>query len=193
MKKIIILFVIISIFGFISCSSTPKRLDTEKDMIADTGELTLLELEKTANRLAKMISTHFKENPNPNGIFIALLPTKNDTSEQLPVTGFDNTLLNELRKNGIFTVRVETREKALAEIQFSQTGLTDKPLSVGKMKSPNFFIRTDITESMYSSSGKKIVEQIINTELISVESQIMVWGDKVAYRKRAVSSGGTGW
>lgn len=193
-KSIIPMLSVLGLFlFFMSCASTPKRLDIGKDMVADSGELTLAELENTANKLAKQISDYFKQNPQPDGIFVALLPTKNETSEMIPVNVFDNTLLNELRKNGIFAVRTETRTQSLTEIQFGMTGMAENPLSVGKMKSPNYFVRTDITETMYRSSGDKIVEQAINTELINVSSQIMAWGDKILFRKKAVSSGKTGW
>ncbi|MDD5065745.1 MAG: penicillin-binding protein activator LpoB [bacterium] len=178
---------------FIGCSSTPKKLDTNEDMLADTGELTLIELQKSAVRIGKTIGEYFKKNPNPDGVFVALLPTKNDTSEQIAVDVYDNTLVSELRKNGIFTVRTATRNQALSEIQFSQTGLTDKPLSVGKMKSPNYFVKTDINESMFRHSGDRIVEQAINTEMIEVTTQIAAWSDRVTYRKKAVSGSGTGW
>jgi len=194
MKKVIYFcFIAMSIVFFIGCASTAKRLDTEKDLVADTGELTSSELQKAAVLLAKKIVDYFKKHPSKDGIFVALLPTKNDTSDQLPVKDFDNTLVNELRKGDVFTILTETRKQSLKEIEFSMTGLTEKPLSVGKMKSPNFFIKTDITENMYRHKGDKIVEQVINIELVNVETQVAVWGDRIKYRKKAVSPGGLGW
>lgn len=195
MKKylIIVLLILTVSLGFINCSSTPERLDAMEDIVADSGELTRIELEKSAKRIAVNIGQHFKKNPKKDGVFVALLPTKNNTSEQISTDVFDNNLVNELRRNNVFTVRTETRSQALSEIEFSMSGLTEKPLSLGKMKSPNFFVRTDIIENMFKSSGDKIVEQVINTELIDLETQIVVWGDKSVYRKKAISSGGTGW
>lgn len=176
-----------------ACSSTPKRLDVNKDLVADSGELTAVELEKSAVKVAKSISDYYAKNPQKDGLFVALLPTKNNTSEQIQVDVFDNTLVNELRKKNVFTVRTATRTQALSEIEFSMSGLAEKPLSLGKMKSPNFFIKTDINESMYKSSGDRIVEQVINTELIEVTTQIMAWSDRLVYRKKAVSGRGAGW
>jgi len=183
----------VSFFFFSGCASTGKRLDANKDIVADSGELTRIELERSAERLAKDIGAHFKKNPNKNGVFVALLPTKNNTSEQLSTDVFDNNLVGALRKNGVYTIRTETRDQALSEIQFSMTGLTEKPLSLGTMKSPNYFIKTDILENMFKHGGDKIVEQVINTELIELATQIVIWSDKSVYRKQAVSGGGVGW
>lgn len=177
----------------VSCASSPKRMDLEKDVLADTGELTPVELERTAKKLGDSIANYFKINPNPDGIFVALLPTKNNTSEQISVDVFDNVLVNQLLKNGIYTVRTEDRSTALKEIEFSMTGLVDKPLSIGKMKSPNYFIKTDIDENMFRSKGDKIVEQVINIELREVTTQLVKWSDRIVYRKKAVSGGGLGW
>jgi PBP1b-binding outer membrane lipoprotein LpoB len=188
-----IFFIIFTILIFFSCASSPKRLDVEKDILADTGELTPIELERTAKRLGDSIAQYFKNNPNPDGIFVALLPTKNNTSEQISVDVFDNVLVQQLLKNGIYTVRTEDRSTALKEIEFSMSGLAEKPLSIGKMKSPNYFIKTDIDENMFRSKGDKIVEQVINIELREVTTQLVKWSDRVVYRKKAVSSGGLGW
>ncbi len=192
-KNFIILLTLIALICFAGCASTPKRLDTEKEMLSDTGELTSDELEKSAKSLAGKIIEHFKSHAHAEGVFVALLPTKNDTSEQIPTKVFDNTLVNELRKGDVFTILTETRTRSLQEIEFSMTGLTEKPLSIGEMKSPNYFIKTDITESMFKHKGDKIIEQVINIELVKVNTSIAVWGDKVKYRKQAVGGGGVGW
>ena len=192
-KQFCIVLIILSILFFSTCASTPKRLDTEEDMMADSGELTSAELEKSARKLAVRIIDYFKKHPHKEGVFVALLPTKNDTSEQIPTKVFDNTLVNELRKGDVFTILTETRSQSIKEIEFSMSGLTEKPLSVGEMQSPNYFIKTDISESMSRHEGDKIVEQVINIELVKVTTSIAVWGDKVKYRKRAVSGGGVGW
>ena len=73
------------------------------------------------------------------------------------------------------------------------TGLTDGTLSAGKMKSPNYFIKIDISESMFSNQGKKIIEQIINIELRNVETQVVTVSDRMAFRRQVQKAGGTGW
>ncbi len=189
----IIFFMAVTLVYLNSCSSTPKRLNFAEDIVADSGELTPYELEKSAKNLAKLIAGHFKKHPNKDGVFVALLPTKNNTSEVIPVKVFDNTLVTELRKKGIYTVRTESRKQSLKEIEFSMSGMTENELSIGKMKSPNYFIKTDIDENIYSYKGDKIVEQVINIELREVTTQLVRWSDSVKYRKKAVSSGGVGW
>ncbi len=175
------------------CATGAQRVDSDKDLVADTGELTRWELEKTAVQMAQEIAAHYKQHPNQDGIFVALLPTKNSTSEIIATDFFDNTLVDELRKQGIFTVRTEDRSAALREIEFSMTGMTDQPLSVGKMKTPNYFIKTDINENMFSSGGKKIVEQVINTELRQVETQLVVWSNRKTYRKKVQGRDSMSW
>jgi PBP1b-binding outer membrane lipoprotein LpoB len=177
-----------------ACSSTTKRLDSNVDMTADSGELTRAELEKAAQSMAQKVQAHFLSNRPADGIFVAFLPTKNETSEQLPVNVFDNRVVNDLLSAKIYTVRVEDRSKALSEIAFSQTGATANGISAGKMRSPNFFIQAEIHENIFKSGGDRIVEQILNFEMRSVETQLVVFSDQVIYRKKPRNQkGGVGW
>lgn len=175
------------------CASGAKRIDTQKDLLADTGELTRQELEKAAIKHAAGISEYFEKNPQKEGIFVALLPTKNETSEIIAIEVFDHIMVNQLLEKGIYTVRTEDRSTALSEIEFGQTGMVSNPLSVGKMKSPNYYIKTDILEFTFTSRGKKIVEQSINTELRQVETQLVVWSKREVYRKQAAQNSSVNW
>jgi len=181
-------------FVLVACSSTTKRLNANDDLTADSGELTRGELEKAAEKLSQKVKLHFDANKPAEGIFVAFLPTKNDTSDQLPVQVFDNRLVGNLLAAKIYTVRVEDRKKALSEIAFSQTGATASGISAGNMKSPNFFIQTDITENIFRSGGDRIVEQVLNFEMRSVETQLVVFSDRVVYRKKPRNQkGGLTW
>lgn len=181
-------------FVLVACSSTTKRLNANDDLTADSGELTRGELEKAAEKLSQKVKLHFDANKPAEGIFVAFLPTKNDTSDQLPVQVFDNRLVGNLLAAKIYTVRVEDRNKALSEIAFSQTGATASGISAGNMKSPNFFIQTDITENIFRSGGDRIVEQVLNFEMRSVETQLVVFSDRVVYRKKPRNQkGGLTW
>jgi len=188
--------ILLSLFLFVlsSCSSSAKRLDLESDMVSDSGGLTSQELQISAEKLANEIGKYFKENPKDEGVFVVHYPTRNDTSEQIQTELFDNTFVSKLLKNKIFTVRANKREQALNEIQFSMSGMTQNRLSLGKLKSPNFFVRCDINENMFTAGGEKIVEQSINIELVEVETTIAVWSEKVSYRKKAVRGNkGVSW
>lgn len=176
----------------VSCASGAKRLDTETDLVSDTGGITRQEMEKAAVKFAGKIGSYFKEE-NREDIFIAFFPTKNDTSEMIPTEFFDNRFVAALIKEGIFTVRTETRDRSLKEIRFSQSGLAANNLELGRMTSPNYFVSCKIGENMYLSGGERIVEQAIDVELVDVESQIAVWSDRVVYRKQAAERGGAGW
>ena len=182
-----------ALFLSASCKSVAKRLSADQDLVADTGELTRYELEKSAVRLARGIVEEFRKNPREAGVFIAFLPTKNETSESLPTGVFDDTLIQELRKNKIFTVSVKNRKEAIKEFEFNQTGLTDGALSIGRLKSPNFFVRCRIDENIFRHGGEKIVEQIIHVELTEIETLVVTWSNKVIYRKKAVSSSQVSW
>ena len=195
-RTIILSGLIIGLFTQVtsfSCKSYAKRLDSGKDLVADTGELTRYELEKSAVKFSQEIQKHFTEKPRQEGVFLAFLPMKNETSDSIPTKVFDNTMKQELKKHGIFTVSVENRQEALKEFQFAQTGFTENTLSIGKLKSPNFFLENRIEENIFRHRGAKIVEQIIILELIEVETLVIEYSDKVIYRKKAASSPKVGW
>jgi len=194
MRTAILLLLLPGFLVLMGCSSTTKRLDASEDMTADSGELTRGELEKAAQALAQKVKQHFDAHRPADGIFVAFLPTKNETSEQLPVNVFDNRIVGDLLAAKIYTVRVEDRSKALSEIAFSQTGATANGISAGKMRSPNFFIQAEITENIFKSGGDRIVEQILNFELRSVETQLVVFSDRIVYRKKPRNQkGGVTW
>ncbi|MEM7180459.1 MAG: penicillin-binding protein activator LpoB [Spirochaetota bacterium] len=174
----------------VSCISGPKRLNSATDLLSDTGGLTRIEMEKAADVFALKISEHFKKNPRPEGVFLALRPTKNETSEQIPTELFDKALERHLLRRKIYTVRTRDRKQALEELKFNQQVADSLNMD---LKSPNYFVRTRIDESMFRSSGDTIVEQILNIELVSVETTLVAWSEKVSYRKQAASNNGVGW
>lgn len=184
----------LSLLWVISCASGAERLDLTTDLVSDSGGLTSQELGKAALRFGDEIGAYFKENPREEGIFLAHFPTRNNTTEQIATEFFDNTFISQLIKNKIYTVRTNTREKSINEMTFSLTGMTSNRLSLGKMKSPNFFVRCDIDENVFTVKGDRIVEQTVNIELVEVETNIAIWNERVAYRKKAVvGNRGVGW
>ena len=134
---------------------------------------------------------NFRKNPNPKGVALAILQTKNDTSEQIPTEVFENTLVATMLAGKISTIRTDKRAEQLKEIKLSQQLGTD--LSAANLKSPNYFIRTSIDENMFRSGGDKIVEQVLNVELLSIETGEVAFSNKKTYRKQAVSNRGVGW
>ena len=160
-RYVVVIFLFFLFEVFISCRSVTKRLDSNKDLIADTGELTRYELEKAAVKFSKQIVDYFQKNSKEEGVFIAFLPTKNETSESLSTKVFDNTIVQELIKNNIFTVRVNNRESALKEFEFSQTGLTDGTISVGKLKSPNFLYILKLTKIFFAIVAIKLLNRLL--------------------------------
>lgn len=180
-KKILILG--ISIFMF-SCSSTPKKIDTSKELISDQGELTRQELENTAGSMATQIAYHIKSNMNPQETYVAFLPTINDTTEEISIDSYDQNMVQILLKQNIPVLRVEDRQAALKELQFSQTGVTENELEAGKMKSATHFIQTKILEDVFNYKGDKIIEHTILTELRDVQTQVVVFSRKKIYRKK---------
>ncbi len=193
LKFLYLLFISANLSLFIACKTTAKRLDLKKDLVADTGELTRQELENSAINLAKKIKAHFEQSPRKKGIFVAFLPTRNETSEILATSVFDSSIVKNLRQGGIYTVKIKNRKEVLKEFEFAQSGLGEGNLSIGKLKSPNFLIECIITENIFRHGGDKIVEQVINVELTEVETLLVEWSDRIIYRKKAVSSNSVGW
>ncbi len=110
--------------------------------------------------------------------------TRNETSELIDTDIFDFALVEALRARGVFTVRPEDREAALEEMEFNLSGLGDQTLSAGSMKSPNFFIKSLITESSWKEGAQRILEHVIRCELRAVETQLVVWTDDIHYKRR---------
>jgi PBP1b-binding outer membrane lipoprotein LpoB len=177
----------------VSCASGGERVDLRQDLVSDSGGITRSELEQSATEFAGKISQYFKKNPRSEGIFVAHLPTKNETSEMIPTEFFDSKFVSELTNNGIFTVRTKQRKMSMEELAFSQSGMTSNALSIGNMKSPNFFVKTSITEAMFNVKGSRIMEQTVSIELVDVETNIAVWSDRTVFRKKAASRGGATW
>lgn len=181
----------LTIFFLISCASGATRLDSDSEMVSDSGGLTRKEMEEAAYVIAQKINVYFKKNPSQGGVFVALLATKNETSEQIPTDVFDNALIRQLTQNKIYTLRTEKREDQLKEIKLSQQLGTD--FDIGNLKAPNFFIRSRIDENAFSSGGKKIVEQTLNVEFIQVSSLAVVVTESQTFRKKARDRGGVTW
>jgi hypothetical protein len=182
----------LSLIFLATCSSGTQRIDSDKDITSDSGGLTRMELEKAAVRIAQKISVYFKKNPAPKGVFVALLATKNETSEQIPVEIFDDALVKELLRNKIVTLRTDKRQDQLKEVKIDQLLGTDN-IDVGKLKSPNYFVKARIDENAFRSDGDKIVEQIMSVEFIEVASLGVMVSEKEVYRKKPVDNKGLGW
>jgi len=143
-------------------------------------------MESAAAEISVKIGSAFRDRGKGTieNVFVALLPTKNDTSEMIDTEIFDYALVDEMRSEGIFTVRPEDRDTALEEMKFNISGLAEESLSLGEMKSPNYFIKTVISESFYRRDSHRIMEHTIRVELRSVETQLVVWSDAKTYTKK---------
>lgn len=168
----------------VSCASSPRKLDANKEIISDQGELTRQELEKAAKTMARDMSIAVKKKMNSQETYIAFLPTRNDTTEEIAVETFDQSMVSALLQNSIHVVRAEDRKAALKELAFAQTGATDNSIEAGKMKSATHFIQTKILENVFNYRGNKVIEHTILSELRSVETQVVVYSNKKVYRKK---------
>lgn len=169
--------------GYLSDSEVSSKL-------SDTGGLTRVEMEKAAERIASKISTAFQNRPS-TGVFVAILRTKNDTSEQIPTEIFENALVKNLLLNKIFTIRTDKREDQLKEIKISQMLGTD--LDLTNLKSPNYFVRSTISENVFKSGGDKIIEHTLSVELVEVSSLVVSVSEKETFSKKAKSKSGVDW
>lgn len=153
---------------------------------ADTGVLTRVEMEEAAADMAVEMGEMLRTRGGGEiiDVFVALLGTRNDTSEMIDVEIFEYALVEDLRGEGVFTVRPEDRDAALEEMQFNISGLAEESLSLGSMKSPNFFIKTVLSENFYQRGSERIMEHTIRVELRSVETQLVEWSDSVTFTKK---------
>jgi hypothetical protein len=175
------------------CASGASYLseNSASSRLADTGGLTRTEMERAAEKIANKITNGFKTNPPKDGVFVAILRTKNDTSEQIPTDVFENALVKSLMFGKIFTLRTDKREDQLKEIKTGQMLGVDMDLS--KLKSPNYFIRSTITENVFRSDGERIVEHTLNVELVEVTSLMVTISEKETYSKKTKSNKGLDW
>src|SRR6056297_702476 len=175
-----ILLILVTLSGCVSTNAG------RSGSAADTGVLTRSEMESAAAEISVKIGSAFRDRGKGTieNVFVALLPTKNDTSEMIDTEIFDYALVDEMRSEGIFTVRPEDRDTALEEMKFNISGLAEESLSLGEMKSPNYFIKTVISESFYRRDSHRIMEHTIRVELRSVETQLVVWSDAKTYTKK---------
>ncbi len=185
MKFLFILFIYGCGTGaaYLSDSDVSSRL-------ADTGGLTRVEMERAAERIATKIAASFKNRPS-SGVFVAILRTKNDTSEQISTEIFENALVKNLLTNKIFTLRTDKREDQLREIKLSQMLGTD--LDLTNLKSPNYFVRSQISENVFKSEGDRIIEHTLSVELVEVGSLVVSVSEKETFSKKAKSKKNIDW
>jgi hypothetical protein len=182
------LFLVLLLFN--QCASSSSYVQPD-GLLKDSGGLTKTELLRAANKIGGDIIVHFKKNPNPNGVAVAILSTKNDTTEQISTDVFEEALVATLLAGKISTLRTDKRQEQLKEIKINQ--LIGGNLSAANLRSPNYFVKTTISEDIFTSSGDKIVQQILNTELINIETLGVDFSNKQEYTKKAVSNKGLGW
>ncbi len=178
-KNILLLFFLLGGIGLIECKSTPKTIII--------GETTFsgIELKQIADRFAAKITAYFFRENLQNTVFVALLATKNDTTEDIPIDVLDFGMINALLDDGILTVRTEDRGRALDEIEFNLSGLSDNTLTIGRMKTPNYFIKIKIKENYLRQGRDRISEFTVVMELRSVETQLVHASDIVQFTKRS--------
>ena len=158
----------------------------------DSGELTRQELASAAEHFAASIVEYFRqqEKINPR---IAFLPTKNDTTEEIPISVFDGALVRYLQRGNISVVQTKNRSAALDEIAFSQSGVAAEEIEAGSLAVPQYFIKASFTEQAFSQGKRRVLEQNIHIELTRVETQLVIWSDSTAYSKKIKKAGGVGW
>lgn len=165
--------------GLMACKSTPKTVEE--------GETTFsgLELKRISQKFADKIARYFYREGIADSVFVALLNTKNDTTEDIPVDVLDFNLVNSLLSTNVFTVRTEDRGRAIDEIEFNLSGMSDTKLQTGRMKTPNYFIKIIIKENYLRQGGKRISEFTVLMELRSVETQLVHASDIVQFTKQS--------
>ncbi len=174
-------FIFFCLVFFAACGSSSKKLIKNTDTILDSNEFKVI-ASRFADKIGAYVEKQKAANPDSD-YFLALLPIKNNTLNNLPVDvlGFD--LVQQLLTKNIYTIRREDREEALGEIELQLSGFSDNQVAVGQMKTPNYFIKIKIEENYLQRNREKLVEQSILLELRSVATQLVVLSDKVEFLK----------
>ncbi len=188
MRVLMVLFISWALF---SCGSTSKRVAKNKNVVLSSGEFKLI-AEKFSNKIADFINEKKQDNPEQS-YFLALLPTKNNTLNNLPLNALEFNLVKDLLEKKIPVVRREDRQEALQELELQLAGFSENNLTIGEMKTPNFFIKMKIEENYLSERRKRLVEQTILLELRSVATQLVVLSDRVEFFKEKKTRNSIVW
>ncbi len=151
-----------------SCKTSPAIKSTENSTTTD-----ILRISKS---FAETIDAFFEKTASDKkNTLVALLMTKNDTVDDIPVDLLDSALVKELLARDIFTVRTEDRGLALNELQFQLAGFAEGNLETAQMKTPDYFIKVKIDENRYRAKKKtRNIERAFFMELRSVQTQIVL-------------------
>ena len=180
------------IFSFLlSCQSTSKKVVRNKGTVLSGDEFSLI-AEKFSHEIANFINEKRENNPGRN-YFLALLPTKNNTLNNLPLDVLEFKLVNNLLKKKVFVIRREDRKQALDEIELQLFGLSGDKTEIGAMKTPDFFIKMKIEENYLQNRREKLVEQTILLELRNIATQLVEFSHSVEFFKEKKTSRSVVW
>jgi uncharacterized protein (TIGR02722 family) len=116
-------------------------------------------------------------------------PVKNKTSEYFDTRLITDTVLNQLRKNGVrYVIEGEDMQNQVDELRRqNQSGLysQSKTAKVGKMQGAKYRIDGSVSSIVKKNSSMKDVYYKINMRLIEIESGIVEWSDEKEIRKTA--------
>ena len=189
-RNLLLIFILVS-FLF-SCSINVGSRNSRGSYSEGQG-ISRKQLKATSKQFATKISKYFNNNSHQDGVFVAMLPVKNDTTEDIPVGMLEFSLVNYLLDDKIYTVRTEDRKKALEEVEFNLSGLSDNEFSIGKMKTPNYFVQVNIQENYIRSGSRRLVEYSFLMELRSAETQLVVASDSESFKKKINNNGDVSW
>ncbi len=175
-------------FSFFSCASTPKK---NQNTVLSRDEFKFI-AKKFSDKIVAYVSEVKSLNPDQD-FFLSLLPTKNDSLNNLPLSVLENGLVNNLLNNRIYTIRREDRKDALSEAELQLAGFTDGDNIIGRMKSPNYFIKISIEENYLPDGNDRIVEQTIQMEMRNVATQVVEVSDRVEFVKKQKTSRSVVW
>lgn len=182
-----VFFILLTNSLLVSCKSYAQK----RSAIRSDGDIAGKEILLVTEKIAKQIRVFLGEN-NLQPI-LAIVPIKNDTTDEIPVDVVKGYMLKALNDNGIEVTEIENRQEALKEIAFSQSGVGNKELDVSKIAIASHFIRIKLSEQMTSKNGVRTLKRFVQTDLSEVEGGLVLWtmNQEIVFKRK--KPGGIGW
>ena len=178
MIKKIIIFMTIIVFS--NCAST-QYVDSKKDK--GSRQWGAREVNETVETMVASLYGKLKD--MNQSILIAVNKIRNRTSEHIDTTMIANEISTRLIKRGIPFIDKSQRSESIKEMEFAQTGLADTEgaISPGKLKSPNYELTGDVTDSVSYEGNNKKQFIIVTLKLIEVATTSVVWQERQEFMK----------
>lgn len=139
------------------------------------------EIKESTEKIVSSLYNYLKSTRKP--AFLAVKKIRNRTAEHIDTKLLADEITSQLIRRGIRFIDISARGDSLKEIELSQTGLTSGGPDAGELKSPNYFLAGEITESVRFDDGQKVQYLLVTFRLIDVATTEIKWQDQKRFLK----------